>query len=79
MNLEKFVLTYVLPDTEVSALDSNDFLPLSDVFSQKEMPVTTNNISKLSDVAQWAYLSKVKCFIISSKVELLIGTTLKSY
>lgn len=67
MNLEKSVPTYVLSGIEVSALDSDNFFPLPDVFTQKEMPVTTNNIPKQHDLAQWAYLNKVKIPSIGSK------------
>ncbi|XDV29292.1 hypothetical protein PO909_032429 [Leuciscus waleckii] len=45
-----------------------------DLFTQKEMPVTTNSIPKQKDLAQWKYLSRVKLPSINSKVELLIGT-----
>ncbi|KAK0134388.1 hypothetical protein N1851_030045 [Merluccius polli] len=74
MNQEKSVPTHVVSGIEVSALDSDDFLPLPDTFAQKEMPVTSNNIPRQEDLAQWAYLSKVKIPSICSKVELLIGT-----
>ncbi|KAK0131909.1 hypothetical protein N1851_033296 [Merluccius polli] len=74
MNQEKSVPTHVVSGIEVSALDSDDFLPLPDTFAQKEMPVTSNNIPRQEDLAQWAYISKVKIPSICSKVELLIGT-----
>ncbi|XP_052470971.1 uncharacterized protein LOC128027405 [Carassius gibelio] len=74
MNQEKTVPTHVVSEVEVSALDSNNFLPLPDLFTQKEMPVTTNSIPKQKDLAQWKYLSRVKLPSINSKVELLIGT-----
>lgn len=37
------------------------------------MPVTTYNIPRQSDLAQWVYLSEVKIPSIIAKVELLIG------
>ena len=74
MNQEKSFPTNVVSGIEVSALYSNNFLPLPDLFTQKEMPVTTNNIPKQKDLAQWEYLSQVKLPSIRSKVELLIGT-----
>ena len=74
MNQENSVPTHVVSGIEVSALDSDNFSPLPDTFTQKKMPVTTNNIPRQSDLAQWAYLSEVKIPSISAKVELLIGT-----
>lgn len=74
MNQKRSVPTHVVPGIEVSALDSNNFIPLPDAFTQKEMPVTTNSNPKQDDLAQWPYLSKVKLPSISAKVELLIGT-----
>lgn len=41
INQEQSVPTHVISGIEVSALDSDNFLPLPDVFTQKEMPVTT--------------------------------------
>lgn len=72
-NQKKIVLAHVISGIEVSALDSDNFLPLPEVFTQKEMPVTTNSIPKQNDL-QWAYLSKVRLPSISAKVELMIGT-----
>lgn len=68
MNQERSVPTYVVSGIEVSALDSDNFLLLPDTFTQKEMPVINNNIPKQTDLAQWAYLSKVKIPSICSKV-----------
>lgn len=74
MNQEMNVPTHVVSGLEVSALDSDTFLPLPDIFTRKEMPVTTSSIPKQNDLADWAYLSKVTIPSINSKVELLIGT-----
>lgn len=74
MNQKKLVPSHVIPGIEVSALDSDNFLPLPDVFPQKEMPVTSSSIPKQNDLTQWAYLNKVKLPSISAKVELLVGT-----
>lgn len=63
-----------MPGLEVSALDSNNFIPLPDTFTQKEMPVTTNSIPEQTDLTHLVYLSQVTIPTISSKVELLIGT-----
>ena len=74
MNQENSVPTHVISGLEVSALDRDNFSPLPDTFTQKEMPVTTNNIPRQSDLAQWPYLSEVNIPSISAKVELIIGT-----
>ncbi len=74
MNQKKLVPSHVISGIEVSALDSNNFLPLPDMFTQKEMPVTPSSIPKQDDITQWTYLNKVRLPSISAKVELLIGT-----
>lgn len=74
LNQEMSVPAYVVSGLEVSALDSDNFLPLPDTFTQKEMPVTTSSIPEQTDLTHWAYLSQVTIPTISSKVELLIGT-----
>lgn len=73
MDQQSIVPAHVMSGIEVSALDSDDFLPLPTVFTQKEMPVTTNSIQKQSYIAQWEYLIKVKHPSINANVELLIG------
>lgn len=55
-------------------MNDNNFLPLPDVFTQKEMPVTTDNIPRSEELSQWPYLKNVQLPYISAKVELLIGT-----
>ncbi|XP_061882235.1 uncharacterized protein LOC133633659 [Entelurus aequoreus] len=74
MNQKRSVPTHMVAGLEVSALDSNHFLPLPVVFTQKEMPVTTSSIPKQEDIAPWPYLGNIILPSISSKVELLIGT-----
>lgn len=74
MNQKKLVPSHVIPGIEVSALDSDNFLPLPDVFTQREMPVTSSSIPNQNDLTQWAYLNKVQLPSISAKVELLVGT-----
>lgn len=74
MSHETSVPTYVVSGLEVSGLDENNFVPLPDVFTQKEMPVTTDNIPTKQDLARWPYLQKVNIPVIDSRIELLIGT-----
>ena len=73
LNQEKSVPTHVITGLEVSALDSDTFLPLPTVFTQKEMPVKESCIPRQEDLTKWPYLGKVKLPSISAKVELLIG------
>lgn len=73
INHETSVSTYVVSDLQVSSLNENNFIPLPDVFTQKEMPITTDNIPTKQDLARWLYLKKVSIPIIDSRVELLIG------
>lgn len=74
MSHETSVPTYVVSGLEVSSLDENNFIPLPDVFTQKEMPVTANNISMKQDLARWPYLQEITIPEIDSNIELLIGT-----
>ena len=79
LNQEMPVPAYVVSGLEVSALDSDNFLPLPDTFTQKEMPVTTSSIPEQTDLTHWAYLSQVTIPTINSKVELLIGTNAPNF
>ncbi len=44
------------------------------MFTQKEMPVTRENIPTKKDLARWPYLQKVDISEIDGNIELLIGT-----
>ncbi len=74
MAQERSVPTSIISGLEVSALNDNKFLPLPDVFTQKEMPVTTDNIPRPEELSQWPYLKNVQLPYIRAEVELLIGT-----
>ncbi len=65
---------YSLLGLEVSGLERNYFYPLLDVFTQKQMPVSANDISTATDVERWPYLSKFHIPNITANVDLLIGT-----
>lgn len=73
MNEEKTVTSYQVSGLEVAALDSDVFLKLPDVFTQKSIPVTHNNIPKLADIKQWPYLEEVNITPIDVGIGLLIG------
>lgn len=59
---------------EISSLDGNHFIELSEVFSQKNIPVTKDNIPRQEDVDSWPHLKEVKLPTIQAEVGLLIGT-----
>jgi hypothetical protein len=73
MSNEKRVPTYVVSGLELSRLDGDSFTQLPDVFTQKEMPVTADNIPSKQDLARWPYLQKVNIPEIDGNIELLIG------
>ncbi len=74
MTQERSVPTSIISSLEVSALNDNKLLPLPDVFTQKEMPVTTDNIPRPEELSQWPYLQNVQLPYIRANIELLIGT-----
>lgn len=74
MSHEKSMPTYVITGLEISGLDKTNFIQLPDVFTQKEMPVTMENIPTKKDLARWPYLQKVDFSEINGNIELLIGT-----
>ena len=74
MSNEKRVPTYVVSGLEISGLDGDNFTQLPDVFTQKEMPVTADNIPSKQDLARWPYLKRVNIPEIDGNIELLIGT-----
>lgn len=59
---------------EVSGLEENNFYPLPEVLTQKQMPVTKENIATAADVKRWNHLSKVHIPSINANVDMLIGT-----
>ena len=74
MGQEKVVPAHALSGLEVSEVDSNNFYSLPEVFTQKEMPVTVENMITSKDLARWPYLSKVRIPNVKANVDLLIGT-----
>ncbi len=74
MSHEKSMPTYVITGLEISGLDKNNFIQLPDVFTQKEMPVTRENIPTKKDFTRWPYLQNVDIPEIDGNIELLIGT-----
>lgn len=67
------VESYLLTDLEVSSIDSNNFIVLPKVYTQKNIPVSTENIPTQEDVKNWHYLREVRIPSINADVGLLIG------
>ncbi|XP_016523109.1 uncharacterized protein LOC107835283, partial [Poecilia formosa] len=73
MGNESVVNTCIVTGLEVSNLDTNQFVELSEVYSQKEIPVTKDNIPRQEDIDGWPHLKEVKIPTIQAEVGLLIG------
>ncbi|KAJ8377835.1 hypothetical protein AAFF_G00251540 [Aldrovandia affinis] len=73
MGTESIVNTCIVKGMEISSLDGNQFIELSEVFSQKSIPVTKDNIPHQEDVNRWPHLKEVKLPSIQAEVGLLIG------
>lgn len=68
------VPSYVIKGLEISELTGKQFFELPNMFTQGEMPVTTNNIITEEELSKWSYLKDVRIPRISAGVDLLIGT-----
>lgn len=77
MGNESVMNTRIVADLEIS-LDSNHFVELSNVYSQKNIPVTKDNIPRQEDIDSWSHLKEVKIPTIQAEVGLLIGTLPKA-
>ncbi len=67
------VNTCIVTGLEISSLDGDEFIELSEVYSQKAIPVTKDNIPRQEDVNSWPHLKDVKLPTIQAEVGLLIG------
>lgn len=74
MSQEKNVTSHLVTGLEISGLDESDFIALPEVYTQKEMPVTKDNIIRKKDLSKWSYLNNVHIPVINAEVGLLIGT-----
>lgn len=74
MGEQKAVSCKAVPDLEVSSLEGDDFIELTEVFSQKDIPVSKENIPTQEDVDKWPHLQGVRIPSINADVGLLIGT-----
>lgn len=68
MGEQKTVSCKPVPDLKVSSLEGDDFIDLTEVFAQKAIPVTQEDVDK------WPHLQGVRIPSISADVGLLIGT-----
>lgn len=73
MGQTKMTSAFSLHNLEVAGLESSQFHPLPEVITQKQMPVTTDDMVKPQDLREWPYLSKVHMPSIQAEVDLLIG------
>ncbi|XP_055520958.1 uncharacterized protein LOC129715113 [Leucoraja erinacea] len=74
MNKEKDYQSYYITNMEISSLDEDNFIPISEVFTHETMPVGRQNVPRCEDLQQWPYLKEVKITKINSDIDLLIGT-----
>lgn len=74
MGEQKTVSCKAVPDLEVSSLEGDDFIDLTEVFAQKVIPVSKENIPTQEDVDKWPHLQGVRIPSINTDVGLLIGT-----
>lgn len=72
------VSSYRVTGLEISSLTGNQFYDLTEVYTQKRMPVNTKNIIKEEELAKWPYLDGVDIPRIQADVELLIGQCLQN-
>lgn len=76
MGNEAVVNTHIVTGLEISNLESDQFIELSEVYSQKDIPVTKDNIPRQEDVSRWPYLQEVKLPAVEAEVGLLIGANI---
>lgn len=68
MGQEKLVASYRVSGLEVAALKENGFLELPDVYTQKSISVTKDNIPKEKDIRKWSYLRDVVLTPINASI-----------
>ena len=57
MDSKASVSSYILTGLEISSLTGKWYYDLLEVYTQKRMPVSTNNIIKKEDLTKWPYLT----------------------
>lgn len=58
----------------INGLEISEFSNTSDVFTQKEMPVSKDNIISDEELAKWPYLKDIQVPRTRADIELLIST-----
>lgn len=74
MGHNKTVTSSIINGLEISELSGKHFYRLPNVFTQKEMPVSRDNIISEEELARWLYLKDVNFPRINADVDLLVGT-----
>lgn len=72
MGQERPVTSYKITGVEVAGLKQSTFLELPDVYSQRSIPVTNDNIPNEDDMRKWPYLKDVELTQINAGIGLLI-------
>ncbi|XP_016522029.1 uncharacterized protein LOC107834739 [Poecilia formosa] len=73
MGQAKISSAFSLCNLEVAGLESNTFYPLPEIITQRQMPVTKDDMITSEDLIKWPYLSRVHMPSINAEVDLLIG------
>lgn len=73
MGQEKPVSSYKISRLEVAALKGDTYLTLPDVYTQRTIPVTKDNVPKMEELKRWSYLKDVDLNPIDAGIGLLIG------
>lgn len=74
MGEQRVVHRNVVTDLDVSGLINNDFVKLTEVFSQRVIPVSKDHIPQQEEVDRWPHLTGVQVPCIHAEIGLLIGT-----
>lgn len=74
MGQEKVVESQVISGLEVSKLDGNQFVELTETYMQETIPVSRSNIPTQQDIQKWKYLRDIRIPELDAEVEVLIGT-----
>lgn len=73
MGQEQPVSCNVITGLEVCGINSNKFFSLPEVYTQKKLPVNSDNIVTQEDISKWPYLDRVTIPHIEANIGLLIG------
>ncbi|XP_013856310.1 uncharacterized protein LOC106512188 [Austrofundulus limnaeus] len=74
MGQSKTMTTSIIKGLEISEINGSHFYQLPVVFTQKDMPVSTDNIISEEELSKWSYLKDINFPRIHAGVDLLVGT-----